>query len=441
MTGKDLFDAINNVNDEYLDEVTAEIAQENEQNSAGESGTKATGLRISKVPAWSAVAAVMVILFVIVVALNLRNRKSGDPAKTSANKVTVTVIPTETVTATPTETVTATPVPDEEEKSVRDELLACSRDRLYNKCMNIATPEQKAQLKAILDDLYSGDFGGGKKDYTRRILTIMGVIPEDAPRLTLEDAKRLIEEMRAEGLLDNFPSCINQIRERFNTVAIAPDVDGGSGFGIITYVLDSEKKTYIQIHSGAGIIYYDGTEETKLFGPGDLEIIDHMEDSVISEKYFPNDYTGWRYPVLPRMSTWPYGDVAAMIDACKIPEDVVSAMATSDLIQSVLLYPMLPNAGLYSDLKTGYRQVKSWCNALQELATREDRYEKILTVMDEHSEWFFPTSDKVMELTDSSARSFVSELLILANNEDFSEIQQQIQDKLTEIYKNRSKKD
>ena len=63
--------------------------------------------------------------------------------------------------------------------------------------------------------------------YTRKILTIMGAIPEDAPYLTLDDANRLIAEMKAEGLLDDIAENLNSIRARFNTIATAPDVDGG----------------------------------------------------------------------------------------------------------------------------------------------------------------------------------------------------------------------
>ena len=151
-----------------------------------------------------------------------------------------------------------------ESDPVREELEASSPYDLYRKSMAVANPEQKAKLEAIQDDLYFGDW---EEAYTRKILTIMGVMPEDAPYLTVEDAKRLIEEMKAEGILDDFYSNAYLVRDRFNTVATAPDMDGGSGFTIIKYAVDADHVKYIEIHSGGGIRYYDGTEDTWLYKP------------------------------------------------------------------------------------------------------------------------------------------------------------------------------
>lgn len=147
---------------------------------------------------------------------------------------------------------------------VLDELANCSPNELYEKSLTVATPKQREQLKAIRNDLY---FGFWEEAYTRKILTIMGVMPEDAPYLTVEDAKRLIEEMKAEGILDDFYSNAYLVRDRFNTVATAPDMDGGSGFTIIRYAVDADHVKYIEIHSGGGIRYYDGTEYTWLYKP------------------------------------------------------------------------------------------------------------------------------------------------------------------------------
>ena len=189
MTGKDLFDAINNIDKKYLDEVAADMAKESGTESV-DAGMTRTGSRtlLRILPGAIAVASVAII-FTIAVAAHIRNgRKPGQNTGKTKDA---------TVTPTPTETV--------------------------------PTVKPGEQL------------------------------------LTLEDAKRLIEELKEEGLLDDFLHNVYLIRDRFDT--IAPGEDIGSGFVIIRYALDPEGKTYIDIHSGGGILYYDGSERTALFQP------------------------------------------------------------------------------------------------------------------------------------------------------------------------------
>ena len=118
MTGKDLFDAIGGVKEEYLSEVTAEIARENERALDGESSTKGTKRGISHVIAWSAVAAEIVILLTIGIAMHLRNRKADGPVQTPADETT------------PTATVTEAPIPKEEinKIGVRNRQLVCGEN-------------------------------------------------------------------------------------------------------------------------------------------------------------------------------------------------------------------------------------------------------------------------------------------------------------------------
>ena len=140
-----------------------------------------------------------------------------------------------------------------------EELAQCSPYDLYEQSMAVANSEQKKQLKAIRDDLY---FGYWEEAYTRRIKTIMGLISEDAPYLTVEQAAEMIQEMKEEGILEDFFNHIELVRDRFNEIALAPDMDGGSGITDIRFSVDAEHTGYIQLHSYLGIRYRNIADNT-----------------------------------------------------------------------------------------------------------------------------------------------------------------------------------
>lgn len=99
------------------------------------------------------------------------------------------------------------------------------------------------------------------------------------------------------------------------------------------------------------------------------------EDRIIAESYFPKDYSGYKYPVLPRMSTWPYGNHQSMVDACQIPEDVLYGMSTEQLVETVMAYPLLGDVINCESKKNGYEVIKEHFNGLKELSKRDDRNE------------------------------------------------------------------
>ena len=79
----------------------------------------------------------------------------------------------------------------------------------------------------------------------------------------MDVARTMIQEMREDGLLEEFWRNIYKVRDRFNQYAYAPDVDGGSGAAIICYSVNAEHTEFIELHMMAGIRYYnriDGTE-------------------------------------------------------------------------------------------------------------------------------------------------------------------------------------
>jgi|GEM_PF-3314623 hypothetical protein len=96
------------------------------------------------------------------------------------------------------------------------------------------------------------------------------------------------------------------------------------------------------------------------------------EDKSIGESYFPNGYEGYCYPVLPRMSTWPYGNHQTMIDVCRIPDDLLGKMSTNALVQTVIAYPLFVDVLAYDSVRIGFEVIRNTCNGLAELSKRED---------------------------------------------------------------------
>lgn len=111
------------------------------------------------------------------------------------------------------------------------------------------------------------------------------------------------------------------------------------------------------------------------------------KDQEIEAAYYPENYSGYRYPVLPGTSLWPCEDYHDMIELSQIPNDILVTMPTSDLLQTVLANPII--LMMYAYNNQGFEIVKSYCNSLQELCSRQDRvnclYEYLLSHRDEFS--------------------------------------------------------
>lgn len=165
---------------------------------------------------------------------------------------TVVLAPTITPTITPRNT----PTPMTYSDSSLNELVSQGLDRLYVNSMRVATDEQKRKLCEIHDNR---ELGYWEEAYERRVAEIMGLIPENWPRVSVSDAKRILQEMIDEELITQereFPT--NLVKERFNEIAFAPDMDGGSGMICVRYYIDSTKTDFIEV-SARGVIVRDIT--------------------------------------------------------------------------------------------------------------------------------------------------------------------------------------
>ena len=117
-----------------------------------------------------------------------------------------------------------------------------------------------AQKEALANSI-KYDFLGPKMWYERQISIILGRIPEDSPRITLEQARKICSEIDLSGE-KNVGEMNAKLRREFNKYAV-PDYDGGSGIRSTYYFFDDEPTGYIVIRFDR-VTYYDlvnGTTE------------------------------------------------------------------------------------------------------------------------------------------------------------------------------------
>lgn len=92
-----------------------------------------------------------------------------------------------------------------------------------------------------------------------------------------------------------------------------------------------------------------------------------------AEPAFPQ---GYQYPVVPR------NNHQATIAACEIPEEVLTAMTTPEVLESALNYPLNPDATLYSTPEQGFLATARRSNVYRELLGRPDLAEALLARYD-----------------------------------------------------------
>lgn len=145
------------------------------------------------------------------------------------------------------------------------------------------------------------------------------------------------------------------------------------------------------------------------------------KDKLISDDYFYEGYSGYRYPVLPKMSTWPYGNHQKMVDACNIPDEIIVDMSTTELLETVLAYPLFSDAILYNSQQEGYEVIKSYFKPLQELIKREDRCDCLIDFFknkENNSKVVF-CYDQVGNLKTNAMYESMSTAFVLMNTSDF----------------------
>lgn len=82
------------------------------------------------------------------------------------------------------------------------------------------------------------------------------------------------------------------------------------------------------------------------------------------------------YPIVPGTDAWKNLDsLDAKIAVCQVDEDLLNAMTTPALVETVLTYPLLPNMYAFNTVEDGLRSVASYFPGIDILFAREDSAE------------------------------------------------------------------
>lgn len=158
----------------------------------------------------------------------------------------------------------------------------------YQKYMLKASTQEQRDALTKLERDHSMGLGVWKRD----ALLIIGKLPRDTRRLTLDDAKRIIA-VNKDG---------NTILNAFNYIAGAPDWEGDSEIQQIIYFLDNKRKQAITIMlNRISYVVYSGKAEQQTQLLIDLsEIKTGMAKKNLLEPFdskikMQNDKIGWAY--------------------------------------------------------------------------------------------------------------------------------------------------
>ncbi len=85
------------------------------------------------------------------------------------------------------------------------------------------------------------------------------------------------------------------------------------------------------------------------------------------------------FPIKPGMEEWEnLQSGEKRINACQIPNDVISSLDTQALIRTCLDYPLLPQIMAANNLQDGFQRLAAIFNGFQELLVRKNAPDKLL---------------------------------------------------------------
>lgn len=84
------------------------------------------------------------------------------------------------------------------------------------------------------------------------------------------------------------------------------------------------------------------------------------------------------YPVVPGTDEWrALKSHEEMVEACRVPEEILKEMTTEALFETAMTYPLLSDMLFYSDMRQGYEITKENCDIFKELFAKPDVEEVI----------------------------------------------------------------
>jgi hypothetical protein len=95
--------------------------------------------------------------------------------------------------------------------------------------------------------------------------------------------------------------------------------------------------------------------------------------TMVSSILFGQPASVWDYPVKPGSEEWALlNSHQKKVDACLIPENLVSNLTTSQLLEVCLDYPLLPDIMVFGSWAEGMKRFKDNFNGVEELLARAD---------------------------------------------------------------------
>ena len=87
----------------------------------------------------------------------------------------------------------------------------------------------------------------------------------------------------------------------------------------------------------------------------------------------------WDYPVKPGMEEWKeFQSTQEMIDACQIPDNILSSLSTENLTDICLQYPLIINVFVFDNMNVGLDAFFDEFNGIRELYKRKEVSKELL---------------------------------------------------------------
>lgn len=101
---------------------------------------------------------------------------------------------------------------------------------------------------------------------------------------------------------------------------------------------------------------------------------DDPTTSDFSESIFPDENAlSWDFPVKPGSEKWKsFQSYNEMVEACQIPERILSGLRTEELVLICLKYPLLMDIGAFNFFTDGYASYENNFNGVRELYKRNN---------------------------------------------------------------------
>lgn len=97
-------------------------------------------------------------------------------------------------------------------------------------------------------------------------------------------------------------------------------------------------------------------------------------DSDTGTIHFPDENElSWNYPVLPGSEQWKaFQSHNERVDACQIPQNIMTSLSTEELVVLCLKYPLLLDISAFNFFADGYVAYETNFNGIMELYQRKD---------------------------------------------------------------------